>query len=1308
MSTVAYSNAPQVTAQIHHAGVTTLPPASSLTSSVDAHTSKLGPTSKPVLPPIPARGPPSSPFVEHASKPVNKVQRPPSPPPPAQAQSQSQNTNTGYRPLNVRDALTYLDQVKVQFSDQPDVYNRFLDIMKDFKSQAIDTPGVIERVSTLFKGHPTLISGFNTFLPPGYRIECSIDPREPDVIRVTTPSGTTTTTGGGGRLRLDQENSIPGGASSVGPYYQPYAHIPPPPGPPGPPGPPSIHSTGPSSYLPVAGHSRPPLPPHQSNIPNQTSSQQANGKRGPVEFNHAINYVNKIKNRFAGEPETYKQFLEILQTYQKEQRPIQEVYSHVQFLFNSAPDLLDEFKQFLPDITGQPAGAILDLDGPPYYGPKRSFGTPPPSSAILPSGKKKRPTIGERTALGGMHGKTSKRSKLYHKGGMVTDLDQTDAYSYPSSPFDPVRPSITSEEVELFERIRKHIGNKPSYEEFLKTLNLYTQQIVNLDTLVDQVEIFLGSNKELFDWFKSVIGHQPTEKPVERPTNVIAKPDLMHCKTVDSSPSYRIVPKEWQTQPCSGRDQLAWEVLNDEYVSHPIWASEDDGFVASKKSHYEEAMHRCEEERYDYNLNIEANLNVIALLEPIARKIETMTAEEKNNFRLTPGLGGQSKSIYERIIKKVYDKERGSEIIELLYSNPAQVVPVLLNRLKQKDDEWKKAQREWNKIWRELDAKSFYKALDYQGITFKGNDRKAMAVKALVAEIETKYKKQHAPEKSIVPGPKAKVDYQFRHFFKDPEVFRDVTRLIFFYIDRQSGFTSSDREKIRTFIRTFIPFCFHVDDIVPEGMLTYSDDADDEEMAEDDDDTHSTNTEDSESDIGRSPSMRSMSPSKRRNGRGGRNHQEEEATMDLLRDVLTKNQAALDDTNGTVDAEVTPKSPSAPREATPVIDNDAPIKTEETEESTAQEFSAVATDQNSPMQSENAYGNSNVTEEELSREGDKLLAAAAVATAPGLRRRTAYSFFCNTTFYCFFRLYEMVYSRLLKMKELDAETRADPRKGKKVNKVALDLGLYSTRYDDIDLSNGGYNCVLDLIDRFFDGELDQATFEDSIRYIFPTQAYELFTIDKLIHAVIKQIQAITVDSKSVELIRLFRSDQNLESTSPRIMSVYRLRAEEILGPDENLYKISFDTDAATMSIQLLGKDDYMLEPTAKDRYEDYVASYMNWLQTTEGINAALMKPTFLRRSLRPQDDHLNEIYVRSRLQYKIDQDTYHMYYIVGSEDIFIRPRTSRASTVNFEPSAKWTDWLESSSTGWATGLDETSKTSMEKEARKLLTGTDEL
>lgn len=60
--------------------------------------------------------------------------------------------------------------------------------------------------------------------------------------------------------------------------------------------------------------------------------------------------------------------MEILQTYQKDQKPIQEVYAHVQYLFNGAPDLLAEFKQFLPDITGQPASVLFGDDQGGFFG----------------------------------------------------------------------------------------------------------------------------------------------------------------------------------------------------------------------------------------------------------------------------------------------------------------------------------------------------------------------------------------------------------------------------------------------------------------------------------------------------------------------------------------------------------------------------------------------------------------------------------------------------------------------------------------------------------------------------------------------------------------------------------------------------------------------------------------------------------------------------------------------------------------------------------------------------------------------------
>ena len=50
----------------------------------------------------------------------------------------------------------------------------------------IDTPGVINRVSTLFRGHPDLIVGFNTFLPPGYKIEIQSN----ETINVHQPNNT--------------------------------------------------------------------------------------------------------------------------------------------------------------------------------------------------------------------------------------------------------------------------------------------------------------------------------------------------------------------------------------------------------------------------------------------------------------------------------------------------------------------------------------------------------------------------------------------------------------------------------------------------------------------------------------------------------------------------------------------------------------------------------------------------------------------------------------------------------------------------------------------------------------------------------------------------------------------------------------------------------------------------------------------------------------------------------------------------------------------------------------------------------------
>lgn len=257
--------------------------------------------------------------------PYGPPSQPPQQPPHQMAQAQQQQQQQqgqGQQPI-LNDALSYLDQVKVQFADHPDVYNRFLDIMKDFKSGAIDTPGVIGRVSHLFAGNPELIQGFNTFLPPGYRIEVTGD--DPNSIRVTTPMGTTVSAMpepltrqellDGARPTNGTFTPQPGKHSAqimyspsgrvIGPGTSAQQHLSP------------LDSarqqevihaqqergvTSLQSAVSAASGIavlRPGASPRATPMPGQADGPPVGDanmeKRGPVEFNHAISYVNKIK-----------------------------------------------------------------------------------------------------------------------------------------------------------------------------------------------------------------------------------------------------------------------------------------------------------------------------------------------------------------------------------------------------------------------------------------------------------------------------------------------------------------------------------------------------------------------------------------------------------------------------------------------------------------------------------------------------------------------------------------------------------------------------------------------------------------------------------------------------------------------------------------------------------------------------------------------------------------------------------------------------------------------------------------------------
>lgn len=77
---------------------------------------------------------------------------------------------TSSRWLTVNDAMDYLDAVKLEFRDQPEIYDEFLAIMGRFKTKQMLPPDVIVEVARLFRGRNSLVLRFNRFLPEGYKI----------------------------------------------------------------------------------------------------------------------------------------------------------------------------------------------------------------------------------------------------------------------------------------------------------------------------------------------------------------------------------------------------------------------------------------------------------------------------------------------------------------------------------------------------------------------------------------------------------------------------------------------------------------------------------------------------------------------------------------------------------------------------------------------------------------------------------------------------------------------------------------------------------------------------------------------------------------------------------------------------------------------------------------------------------------------------------------------------------------------------------------------------------------------------------
>ncbi|TFK56787.1 hypothetical protein OE88DRAFT_1620339 [Heliocybe sulcata] len=1175
------------------------------------------------------------------------------------------------RPLNVTDALSYLDAVKAQFQDQPDVYNRFLDIMKDFKSELLDTPGVIQRVSMLFQGNPFLIQGFNTFLPPGYRIDCSADPRDTN-ITVTTPDGVITQST---QAHILQAHPSVAHHPSMQPF-DPLLH-------------PSLtgsRPTTPSIAYHFAGgvpFGHPPMYSPGLAGPNSTAAaasylgayarQEQSKEEQNKQFQNAIQYLNKIKSRFSEGPEVYKQFLEILQSQQKASASAKDprdtqVYAQVTMLFKDAPDLFDEFKYFLPEIQSQVSNLGAQAILPQPGDGEKVKDTVKGGEKKVPAKRRKRPapTEKEQTPVSGKGGSrvSECRPKTQHKpepstppyspyqrpatpphaqqqqahhrdhrGQLQTNqlsqhapTQQQSAIQQPPIPhFHHAHahlPSSALDAVTFFDTAKILLESRGIYGDFLKLLDMFGHDMIDTKTLIQKAEAFIGDAGagDLMKRFKEFVGYDEHEGDVEMgPPGSIrtGPPDTSSAKVLNNgeSPSYRRLPETENRLACSGRDQLCKSVLNNEWVSNPVWASEDSGFVTHRKNGNEEALHKTEEERHEFHVILEAMSRTIVHLEALNLRIDEMANEERAVFRLRRDLGGYSKAIYQKTIKKVYGEHSWAEIWQGLQDCPSVAVPVVLTRLRRKEEEWKRIQREYSPVWREIDARNFYRSLDYQASAFKQKDKGFITAKFYVTEIEAVRTEQlqKRAEDLRASFTEGSPGFQLEYDFSDAGLLTDSLELVHHYLQHhQLQYGLQERRRLSRFMHAFIPL-----------LLMQS-----------------------QSHQASGSSSRDLGP-------------DEEESSEGNKEQLGGGRSASGVQNGGVAA--------------------GDLRTKLLE--TARERRTVS----APNSRSTSPGLS-PDEQELQRgfepeTGDVWIHESASGLPEGApqagqtpaRRRP---FFANERFYTLLRLIQTMYSRLNICKEQGARHAAQNHEALLPNPVAVELGLEDPNGPAsvleraiATLSDGPGSNVLwkylhEALVKLWDGEMDTPTFEEQCRWFFGHQSYYIFTLDKLIIALIKQVHTIFTDTKSQELWFLLQKARRIETPTTHDIIRYRREAERWIGSADGLYRIEWDRLGKVMRIQLVGPDDASVDEgtSESERWREYIDTFITrhrteWMPSAK--DSGRLRTPFMRRCL-PEEDtpQTGQSVVENRLAIRISLGTYKIFYEAGTEDFVWQRRTA--------------------------------------------------
>lgn len=105
-----------------------------------------------------------------------------------------------------------------------------------------------------------------------------------------------------------------------------------------------------------------------------------------------------------------------------------------------------------------------------------------------------------------------------------------------------------------------------------------------------------------------------------------------------------------------------------------------------RRNQYEEALFRCEDDRFEVDVILETTRSAIAQLHLLQKELDALQEEEQGSYRLHDDA---LSAVQLAAIRRVYAHNgMDQEVVKLLFLNPRDCIPRIIDRLEKKEKEW--------------------------------------------------------------------------------------------------------------------------------------------------------------------------------------------------------------------------------------------------------------------------------------------------------------------------------------------------------------------------------------------------------------------------------------------------------------------------------------------------------------------------------------------------------------------------------------------------------------------------------------------